>query len=235
MENVHKPKTAFPVVAVGGAVSAAVTTGLGLTAAALSCQWSAGGNGADWWHLAFIYVNQSMIVLWLLVLPAVTGGRRTGVFVKSGASPVGLAAGVWLAAATAAVPAYIVAAWMSQMAWATICTLLAIQGVMALFSMAAGAWLAHVSAIGRVYVIGLLGALAIGGPILIYLQAEFFPNHAAGWRWFVSAFQIVRAAQTMQSGTLFWGIAVYGLCGLCGLMAAAAFDVGAKRSVESQA
>lgn len=235
METANKQEIARPVAAFGGAVFAAVGAGLGLTAAALCCRWAVGGNGRDWWRVAFIYMNQAMVVVWLLVLPALVGNRRAGAAVKSGASPVGLAGAVWLAAAAAAIPAYIWSAWMSHVAWVNVWAMLLAQGELGLFSMAAGVWLRRVSAAAHIYVMGFLGALTIGGPMLIYLQAEFLPDAARGWRWIVPAFQIVRAASEISSLNLFWGLAVYGLCGLVGVAAAMALGTGVKRAAESQA
>ncbi len=233
MEIANKQESVFPAHVVAGALSAAVVTGLGLTAAALDCRWSADGNRATWWHLAFVYVNQAMIVLWLLVLPSVAGGQRAATVVKSGASPAGIAGAVCLAAAVASVPAYVWSAWMSQIAWINISALLLLQGVMGLLSIAAGVWLHRVSKTAQVYVMGLLAAIVIGGPMLIYLQAEFLPESADGWRWFVPAFQIAREAHRFQSVHLFWSIAVYGFCGLCGLVAAA-FGAGVAPYSESK-
>lgn len=176
-----------------------------------------------------------MVVVWLLALPAMIGNRRAGAAVKSGACPVGLAGAVWLAAAAAAIPAYIWSAWMSHVAWVNVWAMLLAQGALGVFSMAAGVWLRRVSAAAHIYVMGFLGALAIGGPMLIYLQANFLPDAPRRWRWFVPAFQIVRAAGEISSLNLFWGIAVYGLCGLVGVAAAAAFGTGVKRAAESQA
>jgi hypothetical protein len=199
-----------------------VVTSLGLSAAALGIRWGAApplpparGDALD---LAWLYVNIMLLLGSLLVWPsiALSRFRNTPQLEPPLLPPPFARLLLWDIAALiiGALPALGVAAFVSATPQWPLETTLVLQAAMMLFALGVlsccwgrGAW----ESAGA----GLLGALALAGPVIVYFWLEFFPR--APDRWFVGVppLALFRASSvTALSPELLWVAAAYAAVGL---------------------
>jgi hypothetical protein len=183
------PRQPYPLIL---SLAAALTTGLGLMAAALGVKWGSPPPAGDALPEAWLYVN----VLWaftiLIIWPAMAlwpraEGRHVPVFWQA----AGMIAG--------ALPALAVGAYVSNATLTMIIRISALQLGGAFLILAILRLRARFSMVGDVLV-GILGAFTLLGPIAAFLWLQFFPRAAEGWFAVLPLVNVVQVAGAAAPG-----------------------------------
>jgi hypothetical protein len=212
-ENAAPRDRRFPIVP---CLVAILLTSAGLAAAALNIRWSAAPppDRTDALEAAWPYVHALLALLWLIAWPALALARRRPA--TPDALQAARAALAWdfTAISAGAIPALLLAAFLSSITPALALRMFALQASLALL---AGGTLAF--ALGNrlleALATGLLAALAVAGPLAVYFWAEFFPAAGDGWFTFLPLIAVARAARDGPPAPAFWWlIAIISTLGL---------------------
>ena len=220
--TMSRPIKCLPLYPASGAFAAAIVASLGLLLAAMGCQWTVAPHNRDWWRFTFLYTNQALCVLWLLILPAMVSGTGFGNAIALPGTPTQTRSlcWFWLSALAASFPAFVWSGWLSRAGVGSLLVMAFIQLALAVFSWGAGMWLVRLAATTQARILALLAALVFAGPMLIYLQAEFFGNLPHFWWRWMPSYLVVQIVDNHMFARILPGVLTYIIAGLVMLAAA---------------
>ncbi len=201
-------------------IAAIALTGLGLLAAGLGIKWGAAPPPGDALRSSWFYVNIMLLATWLVFWPA---------WPPRSNPPAGRAAqmlGQWSCLALGAIPALCVSAFLSGVTFRVAAAPLLMQLAFSLF--AAGLLtFAHRTRRPSTAAAAacILSALALAGPVLLFIASNFFPKINGNWAAALPAICLSQTLSPAASGSAMphapaLAAATYALIGLILLLAA---------------
>jgi hypothetical protein len=182
------PREPYPLLL---SLAAALTTGLGLIAAALGIKWGSPPPPGDALPNAWIYVNVLLTLTTLILWPAAQLRPRS----LRHHFPL-----LWQAAAmsVAVLPALSISAFVSNATFPMIGRMLILQGSFGLLALAILHLHTRLPAVADV-LIGILAALTLLGPVAAFLWSQFFPLASQSWFSLLPLASVARAANPTAS------------------------------------